>query len=169
MLQDKVPVLAGLIVEKLAEFFDPSHNAPLGGGTQIVHVIAGEYPIAPAWGGEDGECDCNDPFIWVRVQSRFRTKDFPVPLVRQTDCSSTAVTIEVGVARCAPDDLTPEQQEKQAFVQWDDAFRLDLALCAAMGVARNQGVALNTALNPGEPFGPEGLIIAWLQTVTAQF
>lgn len=170
MASDRVVPVVSHIVDSLRDFFSEGQQVPpKGGGTESIHIVAGEFAVPPAW--ENSDCNgCGDPFVWVRVQNRFRTRDFPVPAEKQ-QCGrdQRAFTVEVGVARCAPaDELDLDALGEQAFIQWDDAWRIDMALCAGLEAAKQRGVATDTAIGVGEPYGPEGLIIAWLQTAQVQ-
>lgn len=170
-MADPAPRVIGLIVEQLRAFFTPNQDVPvLGGGTDLIHVVAGEAAPPPVWFG-NRDSDCGDPYLWVRLVTRFRTKDFPAP-ADATDCRTRrALTIEAGIARCVwtHPDPSPDELEEQALVQMDDGWRMDLALCAAMGEAVRVQAVTDTAIGVGEPYGPEGGTAAWLQSVSVQF
>ncbi|MGW5147530.1 hypothetical protein [Rhodococcus koreensis] len=172
MPADPAPKVIGLIAASVHEFFKPDQDLPpTGGGTDDINLMAGEAAIPPVWIDDHGCSDCTEPYIWVRISGRFRTTVFPAPADRANCGTRRAMTVEVGIARCAPFDRAPEPDklEQQAMVQWDDAHRLDLALCKAMQRAEAVQAATDSTIGAGEPYGPEGLLIAWLQTVTVQF
>ncbi len=171
MMDASVTVL-GLTVTKLREFFSPGAAVPpLGGGTDLVNVLAGETVVPPPWVGVDqDEVSCGDcgPYLWVRLVRRWRTDNFPQESANAKCGSQRAITIEAGIARCHPLDGTPEELEQLAAVQWDDSWRIDMALCAAMQDAERVAAAAATSLGTGEPYGPDGLVIAWTQIAHAQ-
>ena len=170
-MPDATPRIIGLAAEQLRKFFDPNQAAPpLGGGTTKIHIVAGDTVPPPPWmSDQDTDCgDCCSVFVWVRLVRRYRAVAFPSEVV-STDCrAQKVIEIEAGVSRCAPLELSEEQAEHQAAVQWDDGNRVDLALCAAMLLAEQSQAAMKTALMAGEPWGPEGLVIAWFQNAAAQ-
>lgn len=178
---DKAVRVLGLVVEHLGQWFDPAREVPpLGGGTENVWVLAGETVVPPPWlvGGDDDEPSCADcgPYLWVRLARRWRTGGsspgraavFPDEAASAGCGSRRAITIEVGIARCHPLDGTPQELEQHAAIQWDDGWRLDAALCAAMRRAEEVQAATETTIGGGEPWGPEGMVTAWLQTANAQ-
>lgn len=152
----------GCVEEALAAVFAPAAQ-PLGGGTTTIHVVAGEYAPGPVWIGGDGNCAGCDPYVWLRLVRRARTTAFPAETETSACDTRQMLVIEVGIARCV-DDPTP----RDAYVQWDDAWRIDRALCAGLSRAVDAGAAIQSALGAGEPYGPEGMIAAWLQTGYAQ-
>lgn len=178
---DKAVRVLGLVVEHVGAWFAPGQAVPpLGGGTEIVNVLAGERVVPPPWlvGGDDDEPSCADcgPYLWVRLARRWRTGGstpgrtavFPDALAAAGCGTARAITVEVGIARCHPLDGTPQELEQHAAIQWDDGWRIDNALCAAMRAAENVEAASHTAIGDGEPYGPEGLVTAWLQEAHAQ-
>lgn len=170
---DSAVTVIGLTVTRLREFFTPSASVPpLGGGTDLVNILAGEAVIPPPWVGvgEDDEVSCGDcgPYLWIRLVSRWRTDNFPQKSITGSCGSQRAITLEAGIARCHPLDGTPAELEQLAAIQWDDSWRIDSALCAAMQDAEKAGKATASALGDGEPWGPEGLVLAWLQPAYAQ-
>ncbi|NKY48038.1 hypothetical protein [Nocardia cerradoensis] len=167
---DPVATVIGLALTRLRQVFAPDASAPpLGGGTDTVYILAGDTGIIPEWVGTNSDsCDDCGPYIWVRLVRRWRTTEFPTESVTADCGAQKAITIEAGIARCHPVDADAAELEQLAAVQWDDAWRIDLALCAAMGDAEAAGRVGRAALGPGEPFGPEGLVIAWTQLAHAE-
>lgn len=168
---DTTARVVGLVVEQLRVLFTPEQERPpLGGGTELVQVVAGEAAPPPVWMGGQDCSDCGGPYLWVRLTRRFRSEVFPEEARRGSCRSRRAFALEVGVARCAPMELEPcpSDLEQQALVQWDDSWRLDVALCRALSAAEELGAATDSVLGVGEPWGPEGLVIAWLQTAVVQ-
>lgn len=174
MAPDTAVTVIGLAVTRMRAFFAPdSALPPLGGGTDTVHILAGDAVIAPEWvASNDGSCAKCGPYLWVRLVRRWRSGQ------SQNQTASAAVigkcntrrgiTIEAGIARCHPYEATPEELEQIALVQLDDSWRIDNALCAAMTDAEAANAATDTGLGPGEPFGPEGLLLLWTQVAYAQ-
>lgn len=172
-MADHAATVIGLAVAQLRRFFTPEQQVPpLGGGTDTVNIVAGEVASPPPWVGvrddDDTSCDDCGPYLWVRLVRRWRTEEFPTEATAGGCGLQPAITIEAGIARCHPFDPSPADLEEIAMVQLDDSWRIDRALCAAMREAESKGVVANTGLGAGEPFGPEGLVIAWLQTAHAQ-
>jgi hypothetical protein len=169
-MMDAVATIVGFAVTRLQEVFAPDASVrPLGGGTDRVRVVAGEAVTPPEWVGTDSDsCDGCGPFVWVRLVRRWRTEEFPTEAVTARCTLQKAITIEAGIARCHPLTDDPDELEQLAAVQWDDAWRIDLALCAAMADAKRAGKASDTALGAGEPWGPEGLVLVWTQLAYAE-
>ncbi|AXK88822.1 hypothetical protein SAMN05421776_108213 [Nocardia farcinica] len=179
---DAAVTVIGLAVERLRGFFSPTAAVPpLGGGTDTVHLLAGSEVVVPYWltGDPDlqdhSSCGGCGPYLWVRLARRWRTANWPHEAATGTGSggavtcgTSKAVTIEAGIARCHPLDGTAQEMEQRAAVLWDDSWRIDAALCAAMKDAERADVAVNTGLGAGVPDGPEGLVIVWVQTAHAQ-
>lgn len=138
-----------------------------------MHVLAGDIVAPPPWVGVSScdDCECG-AYLWVRLVARWRTGQ------SQNQAASTIVlgkcnerrgiTIEAGIARCHPLDATPEELEHHALVQMDDSWRIDNALCAAMQDSEREQAATDTGLGTGEPIGPEGLVLCWVQRAYAQ-
>ena len=161
---DTAVTIIGLAVTRLEQVFSPTASTPpLGGGTDRVWIVAGEVVVPPPWVGTDSDCDGCGPYVWIRLVRRWRTEVFPNEAVSAQCGAQKAITIEAGIARCHPIDADADELEQIAAVQWDDSWRIDRALCVAMEDARREGIATDTQLGPGEPIGPDGLVIAWLQ------
>lgn len=172
----------GLVEEQLLRFFHPAPTAPavppLGGGTETVWQLAGDYIAPPPWVGigEDDEpvdlAGC-DPYLWVRLAGRWRqgqSQNMTASAATIPKCGQArGITIEAGIARCYPNDGTPEELRHHALVLADDSWRIDLALCAAMAAAEANQVAKETGIGVGAPIGPEGLVLTWAQAAYAQF
>lgn len=160
---NRVTTFMGLLAEELRELFTPTRDSPpVGGGTDTIHFIAGNEVVLPLV-----QDDCPDmyPYLWVRLVSRSRHGS------DVADCESRrAFTVEAGIARCSPWDIVehPDEQEQQAMAQWDDSRRIDMALCRALSRAENEGVSVGGSIGRGEPYGPQGLVIAWMQTATVR-
>lgn len=159
-----VQTIVGLVVDELKAVFDASAQ-PVGTPTDTVHIVAGDQVIPPAWAG-DQDCVGAFPYIWVRLVQRYRAGGGLGEAGYLSCRSARGIEVEAGVARCAPwDEQTVAEQEQQALVQWDDSGRVDAALCRAARRAEQDGVATGSGLGPGVPYGPEGLLIAWIQTM----
>ncbi|WP_280420643.1 hypothetical protein [Nocardia carnea] len=162
----------GLIKEELLRYFDPATN-PRGGGTTTVWLLAGADVSPPPWvgpGDDDVPGDCTDcgPYLWVRLVSRWRTGGprsaaFPDQALATACSMGRAATIEVGIARCHPLDGDEPTMAEQAFIQWSDSWRIDNALCKALAAAEKEEVVTGTAIDAGEPWGPEAMVLVWMQ------
>lgn len=171
MAGDKAVTIIGLVAEQLRAFFgDTAAVQPLGGGTNTVRILAGDSAVIPEWlSGEQEDCGDCGPYLWVRLVRRWRSgNEFPQELPVAKCGTGRAITVEAGIARCFPITDDPTELEQLALVQLDDSWRIDNALCLAMAKAEREGVALNTAIGAGEPIGPEGLAILWVQQASAQ-
>lgn len=181
MVADKAVTVLGLVIDSLAEWFDPGQAVPpLGGGTEDVWVLAGDQVSPPPWlvtdGDDEPSCDGCGPYLWVRLARRWRTGTsspghtsvFPDALGAKGCGTKPAITIEVGIARCHPFDAEKDELWQEAAIQWDDGWRIDNALCSAMAAAEKARAASDTALGEGEPVGPEGMLLVWLQLAHAQ-
>lgn len=167
-MPNRAVTIVGLVADQLKLYFDPELSVPpLGGGTDTVHILAGDT-VSPPWLEGDDGCDGCGPYLWVRLVKRWRTEDFPSISQISMCTTAQAVTVEAGIARCYPYDPDEDDQTTAAMVQLDDSYRLDAALCAAMRAAEDKGIAVNTALGAGDPYGPNGLLIAWTQQAHAQ-
>lgn len=163
-------ILNGVICALREAFTSESSYPPIGGGTDRVRVFAGEAAPLSAVDMHINECGCgNDPFIWVRLMRRYRTRTFPQPYVGEDPCGSpTAVAIEVGVARCAAmyeEGCDWTAYEAEAEVSLDDSWRIDLALCRAAATLKKSGCSDAVAMDAVVPYGPEGGVIAWTGTL----
>lgn len=161
------------LIRSLRTAFDPqAANPPVGGGTANVRFFAGDSIPLAAWDAHAEGCGCNEPFLWVRLVQRYRTKNFPEPFRGAARCNETssALEIEVGAARCAIVKEEPEwcDWEKEAAVNLDDSRRVDAALCHAMACARDADDVGLTAIGPVVPWGPNGGVIAVYGTVWVQ-
>lgn len=161
-------VVAFIAALKLAFNPDDPVAPPAGGGTKDVRFFAGDAPALAAFdahAGGNGE-NCGEPFVWVRVMRRYRSKVFPAPIVDSAAGCGTArvVAIEVGIGRCAVADAQPtwEQYDTEADVSLDDSFRIEIALCLAATALRKE--TLRVATDTISPYGPEGGVIAWTAT-----
>jgi hypothetical protein len=167
---DPASEIVNTFITTLRQAFNPADSvqAPLGGGSTTVRFFAsdGGLPYAPG---------CREPFLWVRVDRRYRSRrrDFPAAYVGDPDCKDAdvarAVAVEVGVARCTSEDAKPNWSRlaDEAEIGLDDSWRVELALCRAATVLRDTGHAV--ALDTIAPVGPEGGLIAWTGMAYVQF
>ncbi len=153
-------------------FGSSSPTPPLGGGTDAVRLFAGEAIPLAAWNAHTDQPGCDAPFLWVRVERRYRTgMEFPAPFVGARPCSMPrAVAIEMGVARCAVTEAEPswEDYEREAEVSFDDSWRLETAMCWASKELVSSECATQTGLDAILPSGPDGGVIAWTGTLYVQ-
>lgn len=164
-------VIAALKVAFAPDSIDP----PMGGGTADVRFFhADVLPLAWFNAHMSGwECENAEPFIWVRVVSRYASSNFPTPDTSPS-CKQRAAEIEVGIARCAyvgnGDDVDFEALLTDANVSLDDSRRIEKALCLASAkiTAPENGCGNNTATDILQPWGPEGGAFAWVTSLYVQ-
>lgn len=172
MLTDPADAPIRAVMDAMRAAFTPdSSNPPVGGGSDVVRLFAADgvplYAFLPHREGTD----CAEPFLWVRLVSRYRTDPPPAPVVRASSCSlPVGITVEAGVGRCAAMDLEPswEDYAREAEVSMDDSWRVELALCMASGTVARDSTAKASAIDVIVPVGPEGGIFAWTGTIHFQ-
>lgn len=156
----------------MREMFSPDLAfPPIGGGSANVRFFAGDAAPLAAWDAHVAGCGCTEPFLWVRLVRRYRTKLFPSPFVGPDPCPlPRVIVIEMGVGRCAVTDAEPtwKQYQEEAEISLDDSARIEGALCRAGRIALDKECADITATDAVVPFGPEGGIIAWSGTLYLQ-
>jgi hypothetical protein len=152
------------VMNSMRAAFDPdSPCPPLGGGSTNVRFFTWQGAPLSAWDAhnEGGE-NCDEPFLWVRLDSRYRTTSFPTESIDQYPCESVEVIpLELGVGRCSRLEAQVDWADlaAEAEVSLDDTWRLMRAMravCQKM-VAQNYLSATDTLV----PYGPEGGITAW--------
>ncbi|OMB79283.1 hypothetical protein [Mycolicibacterium conceptionense] len=167
---DPASDIVNVFITAMKAAFNPDDKVqpPLGGGATDVRFFASDGALPTAvWDPETGlNISCKSPFLWVRVDRRFRSRqqEFPAVYVGDKDCKAAdvvrGVAVEVGVARCADMSERPKWSvlEREAEVSLDDSWRVEMALCMAAGALKaNHAVATDTIA----PLGPEGGLIAW--------
>lgn len=155
---DPVSAFIDAATNSLRAVFTPeSICPPLGGGSDIVRFFAGEAAPLAAF----QSFGCSEPFLWVRLVNRFRSKDFPTPLTSASCSSRPVAAIEIGAARCAPIDrrIDFDKLATQAETSLDDSWRIERALCLIAGEVKN--TALNVGSDTVDPYGPDGGVTAW--------
>lgn len=170
---DPAEAVVNAFITALLQVYDPESECPaLGGGTTDVRFFAGDGPALATFDAHTSSGkNCGVPFVWVRVARRYRTKNFPAPVLDEDPACGTrkVLAIEVGVARCAVVELQPTwaKYAAEAEVSLDDSWRIEGALCVAGGILRKAGhtVAVDTI----NPYGPEGGIIAWFANAYIDF
>lgn len=174
-------VINHLISGLLASFDATSEIPPLGGGALIARFFAGDQiPLAAFVAhrdeleGNDTNCTegCCQPFLWVRLLRRYRTTDFPNPIVTPGCNVTRALAVEIGAARCSVPEATPTMDAwgDEAEVNRDDGWRLDIALCMGLTAAINdQDCAAEVfAIEQVIPYGPDGGVIGVVGTAFVQ-
>jgi hypothetical protein len=154
-------------------FDQMSEQPPIGGGTAEVRLFAGEALPIEAWDFHRGDGDgCEEPFAWVRLIRRYRSKDFPTPYVGGDSCAAPIViAVEVGVARCAVislGDCDWQRFENEAEISADDSWRVERALCQAAARLRKAQCSSMIGLDAIMPYGPDGGVIAWTGILYAE-
>lgn len=173
MIIDGASCVVNHMICALREAFDPeSSQPPLGGGSTTVRFFAGDAVPTAAWDAHADQCNCGEPFLWVRLIRRYRSQQFPTPFVGPSPCDTpVVVAVEIGAARCAVVDVEPtwEQYAEEAEISADDSWRMELALCRAMSkIKADDDCGDLTAQDSILPYGPEGGILAWLATAYVQ-
>jgi hypothetical protein len=151
------PVIQSIIAVMRALFSPTSDCPPLGGGSDRVWFLAGE-------GAPIEEVNCDQPFLWVRLASRYHSEFFPDASLVVPPCGAPEVlVVEVGVARCASmDDPNFDAYTNEAAVSLDDCWRLSRMQCAVSGHLNGEHQVGADTINP---YGPEGGVIAWMSTL----
>ncbi|NOR03698.1 hypothetical protein HGK72_26970 [Mycolicibacterium fortuitum] len=168
---DPASDIVNVFITAMKAAFNPDDKVqpPLGGGATDVRFFASDGALPTAvWDPETGlNISCKSPFLWVRVDRRFRSRqqEFPAVYVGDKDCKAAdvvrGVAVEVGVARCSDMSAKPKWSvlEREAEISLDDSWRVEMALCMADAALSktNHAVATDTIA----PLGPEGGLIAW--------
>ena len=150
-------VVTAIITTMKAVFSDGSESPPVGGGSNKVLFFAGE-------GAPIEEISCDQPLLWARLVSRYRSDAFPEPSTILSPCGGQEViVVEIGVARCSMigGDATPDQYAAEAEISLDDSWRIGRVMCALKGVLSSHQLGSDMV----NPYGPEGGIIAWMSTI----
>ena len=155
---DPAEAIINTVITTMKAVFTPTSSCPpVGGGSTLVHFVPGEgVPWDPLEQGDD--CD---PFLWVRLISRYRSQAFPAPDVFVSPCAGVdTVNLEVGVGRCVDTNAEINWSINAQEAEWglDDSWRLDRLVCVLSTELEN------TALVAAEqiiPYGPDGGGIAW--------
>lgn len=152
--------------------FDPeSECPPVGGGSKDVRFFAWAGAPMAAWDAHtvNGE-SCDQPFLWVRLDMRYRTMSFPEETPNLGSCAGQPVVVlEVGVGRCS----TMEAQTdwgvvaREAEIGLDDSWRIERIMCAATKRLGAKGFQVST--ESILPYGPEGGISAWSGMIRVGF
>lgn len=155
----------------LRDVFDPdSECPPRGGGSTKVRFLTSDDGGLPFWDGS-----CKQPFLWLRVQQRYRstTRDFPAAVVGSSVCGTGSIrvlAVELGVARCSVAGAkTPswDKLHEEALVGLDDSWRIEKALCVMVGRLRAKDRAVGT--DSIAPVGPEGDVVGHTGVAYVQF
>ena len=176
-LVDKLNHIAGVGLEELRRYF--TDNEPLGGviPPDRVQHRAGDIALDGFWsedGTPRGRGGC-DGLAFITISRIYRTDsgNFPAELEGSSTCGSLkAVTVQIGVARCAAigDDAgNPPSSSalgREAIENLDDGARIDNAMCRMMKRLERTEVAAAYAMGTGAPEGPMGGIISWTQTAS---
>ncbi|URM86120.1 hypothetical protein SEA_BIGGITYBASS_20 [Gordonia phage BiggityBass] len=166
MCADPVDAVIAAFTRALRDAFQPdSECPPMGGGSTDVRLFAGDGIPLAAWNAHADGDDCASPFLWVRLIRRYRTQQFPTPVIDTSPCTAPrAVAVEVGVGRCAVVDRSPswEDYDREAQTSIDDGWRIELTLCRARTLITQVRPPLASAYGSDVivPYGPEGGVVA---------
>lgn len=170
VLTDPASTAVDIVSSALIDVFkSDSASPPIGGGTNVVRFFGGDAIPLDTFEAHQDEAGCDTPMLWVRVMRRYRSDAFPSPFVGVNPCGvPRAVAIEVGVARCAFSEAFPvwDWYARQAEIGLDDSWRIELALCRAIGKLSGESQTATSDLIV--PYGPEGGVVAWLGTLYVQ-
>jgi hypothetical protein len=164
---DGVECIINQTIRAMRDVFSPtSSQPPLGGGTETVRFLAGEASPMAVVDLHIADCECGkDPFLWVRLLRRYRSRTFPQPFIGDDPCGSpVVVALEIGVLRCAvvgQPDSSLEDYGKEAEISLDDSWRIELAQCQAVSKLKQARCSDMVALDAVVPYGPDGGIIGW--------
>lgn len=142
---------------------------PTGQPVAQVYLVAGDAVPLAMWNAHN-DGDCVNPFAWVRLARRYRSRQFPSQTLDSSCTAPVVVELEAGVARCAVTGVDPDmsEYETEAEISLDDSWRMSLALCHAAGVVTSKDIATQTAIDNIIPYGPEGGVIAWVGQLLVQ-
>lgn len=166
---DPATEVVAVAMGALREAFDPAGPCPPDGkGSTTVRFFASDGGL-PFW-----DSTCKEPFLWVRVQQRYRSTvgNFPSAFVADGSCGSSSIRVlalELGVARCSSHEANPTwaKLEKEAEISLDDSWRIEKALCGIVSRLRSKSRAVGT--DSIAPTGPEGGVMAWTGVAYVQF
>ena len=169
MIQDASQEFVTELINVVRAVYRPdSEYPPVGGGTTAVHFVSGEGPswdpMLGRYGDEQDQTDCPDPFLWVRLITRYRSTSFPEAAVADGCDGIPVLVMEVGVGRCVNIDPEVDWSVIAKEAEWglDDAYRLDKIACVLKGYLANRALV---AAEPATPEGPDGGGIVWSTTV----
>lgn len=168
---DHLSEVIDVVIVYLKKVFAPDAAcAVVGGGSTIVRLFACETTPLASWDANAENDACAEPFLWVRLAQRYRSKNFPEPMIDTKPCSGERVAeLEIGVGRCtsleAQTDWAAIAQETEVSI--DDSWRIETALCAAAAKLSQDGH--NAATDTVVPYGPEGGITAWSGIIYVSF
>ena len=173
MIEDPANCVLNTVASAMRLVMAPtSEQPPLGGGTDRVLFFAGEALPIEAFNFYRADSECAEPFVWVRLIRRYRSKNFPAPYNGGDPCPvPVVVPIEVGIARCAAVDMGDCDgacYESEAEISLDDSWRIERALCFAASKLRQTRCALQVGLDDIVPYGPSGGVVAWTGVLYAQ-
>lgn len=166
---DPLSDVVAAIAQALRELFsEKSSCPPLAGGSDKVRFFIGDGTPISAWHSHSSDVECGAPFLWVRLDRRYRSNSFPNPTTGTGMCRWPKVAaFEIGVARCAVSEVDPSwaDYEEEFEVGLDDSWRLEKMSCRLAQLLDGHAVTVDTIT----PYGPSGGIIAWTATVYVQF
>lgn len=164
---DSLQDIVNTVRDAVLAAFNPTDAVmvPTGGGSATCRIVAGDAVPMQMWDAHAQGSDCKEPFLWVRVMRRFRSKQFPAAIIA-TDCATQPVVeLEIGVGRCSAlsAEVDWDELDDEALVSLDDCWRVELALCRAQTLLTTAGRTVGTGAIT--PYGPEGGVVAWNGTL----
>lgn len=175
MYEDPANCIINYTMSALRAFFTPtSEQPPIGGGTDVIRLFAGDALPIEAWDffrSEQGD-DCSEPFAWVRLVRRYRSQTFPAPYAGDGPCGfPVVIVVELGVARCAAalrEDCDWDCYRTEAEISADDSWRIERAMCYAAQKMRSENCSPAIGFDAVVPYGPDGGVVAWSGSLFAQ-
>lgn len=147
-------------------------------GVCYCDLLPGENVAMEYCGPSCEDMDCGNGQAWVRLVESYPSTNFPNPIdftaQAAVGCDAPlAVTVEMGVARCAPvvSEDRPSSGESPTAGQWRETAQLQFADMSAMRRAvqccmDEKRAVKKYTLGTYEPFGPEGGCVGGTWTVT---
>lgn len=160
--EDPAADAIAIVMNTMKAVFDPASACPPrgGGSTEVRFFTFAGAPLG-AWDAHSHE-GCEAPFLWVRLDSRFRTQSFPDEQIDAGPCrGQRAIGLEIGVGRCSSAEAETDWEElnREAAIGLDDSWRIETALCYASSALTAAGYS--AATDSIVPYGPEGGVSAW--------
>jgi len=164
--EDPAHAIVTTVMAALRSAYSTASSCPVDGAVDAptVRFFVSEGTPLAAWDAflANGSADCTQPFLWVRLSSRFRSSDFPSAELNPGNCTGVRVVeLEVGVGRCLNLGVQTDWDTlaREASRGMDDSFRIERVLnrCAAVFHTEGKLAATDTLV----PYGPDGGISAW--------
>lgn len=170
--EDQASEAITVVMNVVRLVFDPDAECPpIGGGSKDVRFFTWAGAPLAAWDAHtvNGE-NCAQPFLWVRLDMRYRTLSFPEETPNVGNCSGQPVIVlEIGVGRCSTMEAETDWATiaREAEVSLDDSWRIEKIMCAATNRLVDKGFQVSA--ESIIPYGPEGGVSAWSGMIRVGF